>query len=75
MLYCCLARLNSCLDELRNILGESTPEHIMVDMVVKNNFNYEKALSAILAIQGEKLINNAGQLRVGYPSSCLAHIT
>ncbi|XP_074642147.1 HBS1-like protein isoform X3 [Tubulanus polymorphus] len=42
------AQLNSCLEEMRNIIGDSVPEHTMVDAVVKSDFNLEKALDQVL---------------------------
>ena len=47
------ANLNSCLEELRSILGESVPEHVMVDTVIKHNFSLETALNDLLLQQGE----------------------
>ena len=49
-----VVRLNSCLEELRNILGDSTPEHVMVDAVLKQNFDFQKSLNAILNTAGKK---------------------
>ena len=37
---------------MRNILGDSTPEHIMTNAVIKSEFDFEKAISVILAQQG-----------------------
>ena len=48
------AQLNSCLEELRNILGDSTPEHVLIDAIMKNNFEFEKALNSVLNTQGTK---------------------
>ncbi|XP_070556541.1 HBS1-like protein isoform X4 [Ptychodera flava] len=42
------AKLQSCLEEIRNIVGETVPEHIIIDSVLHFNFNYERALDAIL---------------------------
>lgn len=42
------AKLMSCLDELRNILGDTIPENILVQSVLKHNFNYNHALDEIL---------------------------
>ena len=47
------ARLNSCLEEMRNILGESVPEHIMIDAVIRHNFEHDKALNDVLNQQGK----------------------
>lgn len=42
------AKLNSCLDEVRNVLGESCPEHIMAQTVVKHNYNIQSTLNELL---------------------------
>lgn len=41
-------RLRSCLEEIRNVIGDSIPEHILIDSVLKNNFNFSKALDDVL---------------------------
>lgn len=41
-------RLMSCLDELRNILGDTVSENTMIQSVLKHNFDYNKALDDIL---------------------------
>ena len=46
------AKLNSCLEEIRNILGESVPENVMVDTVIKSNFSLDRALNELLSQQG-----------------------
>ena len=51
-------QLNSCLEELRNILGDSTPEHVLVDAVIKENFDLEKALNSILNTAGKFKCSN-----------------
>lgn len=42
------ARLMSCLDELRNVLDDTVPENILVQSVLKHNFDYNVALDEIL---------------------------
>lgn len=42
------AHLNSCLEEVRNVLGESLPEHILIDTIIKQNFDLEKSLNQLL---------------------------
>ena len=51
-------QLNSRLEELRNILGDSTPEHVLVDAVIKENFDLEKALNSILNTAGKFKCSN-----------------
>ena len=46
------AKLNSCLEQIRSVLGDSTPDHMLIDAVLKQGFNHEKALDAILSQQG-----------------------
>lgn len=43
------ARLRSCLDEIHNVIGDSVPEHILIDTVLKNDFNFNKSLDAVLS--------------------------
>jgi len=42
------ARLNSCLEELQNVLGDSVPESVMASVVIQNNFNMETSLHQLL---------------------------
>ncbi|CAH1775396.1 unnamed protein product [Owenia fusiformis] len=42
------ARLNSCLEEIRNVLGDSTPEHVLIEAILQHQFNFEKALDHLL---------------------------
>uniref|UniRef100_A0A0B7A336 Tr-type G domain-containing protein n=1 Tax=Arion vulgaris TaxID=1028688 RepID=A0A0B7A336_9EUPU len=46
-----LAQLNSCLEEARNILGESIPEAVMSDVIVQNKFNLEASVNQLLCQQ------------------------
>ena len=41
-------RLRSCLEEIRSVIGDSIPEHILIDSVLKNEFNFSKALDDVL---------------------------
>jgi hypothetical protein len=41
-------RLRSCLEEIRNVIGDSIPEHVLIDSVLKNEFNFSKALDDVL---------------------------
>jgi elongation factor 1 alpha-like protein len=43
------ARLRSCLEEIRNVIGDSVPEQILIDTVLQNEFNLDKALDAVLS--------------------------
>lgn len=48
-----LARLNSCLDQMREVLAESVPEQAMVQAVLDSKFDVQKALDLVLS-QGNK---------------------
>ncbi|KAM3958272.1 translation elongation factor EF-1alpha (GTPase) HBS1 [Aphomia sociella] len=41
-------KLMSCLDELRNILGDTISENILIQSVLNHKFDYNKALDEIL---------------------------
>jgi hypothetical protein len=43
------ARLRSCLEEIHNVIGDSVPEQILIDTVLQNEFNLDKALDAVLS--------------------------
>lgn len=42
------ARLMSCLDELRNVLGDSVPDNVLIQSVINHKFDFNKALDEIL---------------------------
>ncbi|XP_028164421.1 protein HBS1 [Ostrinia nubilalis] len=42
------ARLMSCLDELRNVLGDSIPDNTLIQSVLNHKFDFNKALDEIL---------------------------
>ncbi|BFZ17061.1 hypothetical protein BsWGS_20100 [Bradybaena similaris] len=46
-----LAQLNSCLEEAHNILGDSVPESVMSDVIIKNKFNLEASVNQLLCQQ------------------------
>lgn len=48
------AKLMSCLDELRNVLGDSIPDNILIQTVMKNKFDYSKALDELLNSSSSK---------------------
>ncbi|XP_035664382.1 proline and serine-rich protein 1-like isoform X1 [Branchiostoma floridae] len=45
------ARLRSCLEEIQNVIGDSVPQHVLVDTVMRCDYDLEKALDAVLSIQ------------------------
>jgi len=44
-------RLKGCLDEMRNILGESVPESVMVTAILRANFDSNAAADDVLGQQ------------------------
>lgn len=42
------ARLYSCLDHMREILGDAVSDEVLIEAVLKNRFDVEKALSVVL---------------------------
>ncbi|KAL1770255.1 HBS1 isoform X1 [Sigmodon hispidus] len=42
------ARLSSCLDHLREVLGDALPDDVLMEAVLKHKFDVEKALSVLL---------------------------
>lgn len=43
------AKLMSCLDELRNILGDTLSDSILIQSVITNSFNFQAALDELLS--------------------------
>ncbi|XP_053693457.1 protein HBS1 [Sabethes cyaneus] len=42
------ARLISCMEEIRNIIGEAVPDRQLVESIMKHNYDFNKALDDIL---------------------------
>ncbi|KAM5263295.1 uncharacterized protein ACOB6Z_007400 [Ctenodactylus gundi] len=42
------ARLYSCLDHMRELLGDTVPDEVLIDAIVRNKFDVQKALSVVL---------------------------
>lgn len=42
------ARLRSCLDEVRNVIGDSFAEHILVDTILQSEFDVTRTLDELL---------------------------
>ena len=48
-----VAKLNSCLEEVRNVLGDTVPEHILIDTIMKHGYSLDLTLNELLNQQGE----------------------
>ncbi|XP_033644737.1 uncharacterized protein LOC117304412 isoform X1 [Asterias rubens] len=63
------AQLQSCLEEIRNVVGDAIPEHVLVETALAHKFNFEKALNAILDHQesggGQQKSNNNMETQTG----------
>ncbi|GFR80808.1 HBS1-like protein [Elysia marginata] len=58
------AKLNSCLEEARSILGESFPEPVLVEVIIENQFNLETAVNQLLTQQGATFLLNSGNSKI-----------
>ncbi|KAJ8033459.1 HBS1-like protein [Holothuria leucospilota] len=47
-------RLQSCLDEIRSIVGETVPEHVIVTKILESGFGFETALDSVLNYQDQE---------------------
>lgn len=43
------ARLRSCLDEIRNVIGDSITEASLADIILANDFDVAKSLNSALS--------------------------
>lgn len=48
------ARLRSCLDEIRNVIGDSLSEAALADIILANDFDVAKSLDAALSNVSEE---------------------
>lgn len=56
-------KLMSCLDELRNVLGDTVSDNILIQTVLDHNFDFNKAL--------DKILNKAERKEPGKPKEDL----
>ncbi|KAL8186545.1 UNVERIFIED_CONTAM: hypothetical protein K2H54_073877 [Gekko kuhli] len=47
-------QLDSCLDHMRELLGDSVPEKVMVEAVLNSKFDVQQALDSVLAQVGKQ---------------------
>lgn len=48
------AKLISCLDELRNVLGDTLPDNTLIQSILKHNYDFAKSLDEILLSESSK---------------------
>ncbi|XP_070589690.1 HBS1-like protein isoform X2 [Erythrolamprus reginae] len=67
------AQLNSCLDHMKEVLGDSVPEKMLVEAVLSKNFDMQQALDSILAQDNKKngKTKNEDNVIVGKPTKGL----
>lgn len=56
-----LARLNSCLDQMREVLAESVTEQTMVQAVLDSKFDVQKALDLVLSQSSKKNVKTKNE--------------
>ncbi|XP_072499506.1 HBS1-like protein isoform X3 [Notamacropus eugenii] len=55
------ARLYSCLDHMREVLGDDVPDQKMIEAVLQNKFDVEKALAMVLEQDKKQTIGKASK--------------
>lgn len=61
-------KLLSCMEEIRNIIGDSVSDRRIVEAIMNNNYDYTKALDMILTsenstISEPKLVKSSREIR------------
>ncbi|XP_021367800.1 HBS1-like protein isoform X1 [Mizuhopecten yessoensis] len=41
-------KLNSCLEEIRNIIGDNTPDHVLCQTIIRNKYDLQASLNELL---------------------------
>ncbi|XP_058027395.1 HBS1-like protein isoform X1 [Ahaetulla prasina] len=67
------AQLNSCLGHMKEVLGDSVPEKMLVEAVLSKNFDIQQALDSILAQDNKQngKTKNGDNVIVGKPTKGL----